>query len=68
MLIGMTLGKTQAQIAREMGVPQPAVARWFAGGSFPRPETLKRLAEVLGVEVDALVVELHRRRREKVGA
>ncbi len=42
---------TQADVAASMGVESSAVARLEAGGHKPRPSTLRKLAEALGVDV-----------------
>lgn len=43
-------GLTQTQLARQLGMKQPAVARLEAGEHSPSLETLVRLASVLGFE------------------
>lgn len=49
-------GLTQHQVAREVDVAGgEAVARWERGASEPKPATLRRLAEVLGVEAGDLL-------------
>ena len=42
---------TQAEVALKMGVESSAVARLEAGGHKPRPSTIRKLAEALGVSV-----------------
>lgn len=44
-------GKTQKQLADEMGVERSTVAKWEAGIAFPRADKLPKLAEVLGCSV-----------------
>jgi transcriptional regulator with XRE-family HTH domain len=46
-----TQGKTQKQLADEMGVERSTVAKWEAGTAFPRADKLPKLAEVLGCSV-----------------
>lgn len=43
-------GITQTQLARRLGMKQPAVARLEAGDHNPSLETLARLASSLGIE------------------
>lgn len=43
-----------AKIAADMGVSQQAVSKWERGESMPRAELLPKLADLLGVSVDAL--------------
>lgn len=42
-------GKTQPQIADEMGVRQQSVSQWVNGESLPRTNKLEKLAKVCGV-------------------
>lgn len=44
-------GKTQKQLADEMGVERSTVAKWEARTAFPRADKLPKLAEVLGCSV-----------------
>ncbi len=44
-------GLTQTELARRMGTSQPAIARLEAGGISPTLETLKRVAEAVGVQL-----------------
>lgn len=44
-------GKTQKQLADEMGVERSTVAKWEGGTAFPRADKLPKLAEVLGCSV-----------------
>lgn len=45
-------GLSQAALGRRIGMPQPQVARIEAGDHTPSAETLLRLADALGLEVD----------------
>jgi ribosome-binding protein aMBF1 (putative translation factor) len=45
------LGITQAQLAQEAGLQQPAVARFEAGGTMPTLPLLERYAEALGLRL-----------------
>lgn len=49
-------GLTQAQLARELGTTQSAVARMEGGGQRLNLESLNRIATVLGCQV-AVVIE-----------
>ncbi|MGW2869520.1 XRE family transcriptional regulator [Kitasatospora xanthocidica] len=49
------LGMTQVQLAVALGMQQPAVARFEAGGTMPTIVVLERFAEALGMR---LTVEL----------
>jgi len=49
------LGVTQAELARRIGIAQPAIARFEGGGATPSLVTLRRVAAALGLE---LIVEL----------
>ena len=45
-------GLSQAALGRRIGMPQPQVARIEAGDHTPSTETLLRLADALGLEVE----------------
>ncbi|MFF5210854.1 helix-turn-helix domain-containing protein [Streptosporangium sp. NPDC000396] len=45
------LGLTQAELAEQAGLQQPAVARFEAGGTMPTIPMLERLAEALEVRL-----------------
>lgn len=44
-------GKTQEQIAADLGVTQGSVSRWCAGEAIPRPEMMQKIVEYTGGEV-----------------
>ena len=46
---------TQEELAQRAGITRTALSRIEAGAVEPRPTTVRRLAEVLGVEPDALM-------------
>lgn len=48
-------GKTQTEIALQIGIKQSAVAMWETGKSKPRTEDLPKLAEALGVTVERVI-------------
>ncbi|MBR4249933.1 MAG: helix-turn-helix transcriptional regulator [Verrucomicrobia bacterium] len=48
-------GKTQADISRDLGVPQATVSSWCVGTKFPRVEILRHLAEYLGTDISSLL-------------
>jgi DNA-binding XRE family transcriptional regulator len=48
------LGLTQEELARRMGITQPAYARLEGGKTRPRMSTCKRLAAAMGVEWEQL--------------
>ncbi len=45
-------GLSQAEVARRMGVPQPAIVRLEAGTHSPTLTTLARYASAIGVDLD----------------
>ena len=49
------LGLTQGEIARRMGISQPAYAKFEAKDAQPRVVTCKRIAEAMGVEWEQLM-------------
>jgi DNA-binding XRE family transcriptional regulator len=48
-------GLSQAEVARRIGVPQPAIVRLEAGTHSPTLSTLARYASAIGVELDVRV-------------
>ena len=48
---------TQSQLAQLMNASQSAVAMWETGAALPRPDKLRKLAQILGVTVDQLLCE-----------
>lgn len=46
---------SQAEVSRQLGVTQQAVGKWETGRSTPDPQTIARLAEMLGTTADALL-------------
>ena len=44
-------GKTQAELAKELGLTRAAVSAWIAGRSTPRPTVMTDIAEALGTDV-----------------
>jgi transcriptional regulator with XRE-family HTH domain len=49
-------GKTQAQLASELGMTRAAVSAWITGRAVPREDTKVRIAELLGTDLVAMVV------------
>ena len=47
---------TQKQLAEQAGVTESAISYYLKGTRTPRGETLSRIAEVLGVSTDYLLV------------
>ena len=61
-------GITQREMARRLGVKQPALARWEAGENVPTLETLFRVAKALQLDFTVtpetpLLVRPHRARK-----
>lgn len=50
-------GMTQEQLAAATGVHRVTIARIETGAASPNAETLKRLADALGVRMDDLMTE-----------
>lgn len=60
-LLGETLkvrreerGLDQAALAEQLGVTQQSISRWEHGRALPRPQRVRQLAEVLGLDVERL--------------
>lgn len=50
-------GWTQGQLAAAIGVTQPQITAWESGARRPKMESLKRIADALGVEWTTLIDE-----------
>ena len=48
---------SQADISRDLGIPQATVSSWCVGAKFPRIDIMQRLADYLGVNISALTKE-----------
>ncbi len=51
----LNAGYTTAELAKRVGVSQPAVTKWDTGASVPNAETLLKLADLYGVTTDYLL-------------
>ena len=51
----MAAGLTQRELAARLGLSKSAVGNWESGKGTPDPDTLRELANVLGVTADYLV-------------
>lgn len=49
------IGKTQAQIAEEVDVSQPAVQKWESGAALPRTVDVRAVAAAYGVKPELLL-------------
>ncbi|PSJ30254.1 transcriptional regulator [Streptosporangium nondiastaticum] len=47
-------GKTQTDLAEELGMTRAAVSAWIVGRSVPRDETIRRIAEVLKTDLETI--------------
>jgi ribosome-binding protein aMBF1 (putative translation factor) len=48
------LGMTQAEVAARMAISQAAFAQFEASTARPRPSTLRRVAQALGIQLEQL--------------
>jgi transcriptional regulator with XRE-family HTH domain len=55
MQLRQAAGLTQAEVARVLGVPQQNVAFWEFAEKPPRSDVLPKLAQLLGVSVEAII-------------
>lgn len=46
-------GRTQAELSYAMELPQAQISRWENDTQVPRPETIRALAEELGVPMES---------------
>lgn len=49
-------GLSQSSLARELGVSRESVSKWLKGTSLPRPDKLLKLALLLGLRINDLVI------------
>ncbi|MFI8944002.1 helix-turn-helix transcriptional regulator [Streptomyces syringium] len=47
-------GKSQTDLAEELGLTRAAVSAWIVGRSVPRDETIRRIAEVLKTDLETI--------------
>lgn len=47
--------KTQAQIADELGVTQPLIAKWEKGDGLPKTEDVRRVARAYGLKPEQIL-------------
>lgn len=50
-----TAGLTQRELGERIGISGPAVAMWETGENRPSLTNLEKLADVLGVSIDAIL-------------
>ncbi len=53
-----SMGLTQAKLASELGVSRQIISNWMKKGKFPRPEKLLRLAKLLELSFDEIVIRI----------
>ena len=51
------LGFSQASVAESLGVSKQSVSNWFLGSKFPRPGVLLKLAKILQLSFDEIVIK-----------
>lgn len=51
-------GKSQQEIAQQVGTTQPHVSNWLNGTRFPNSQNLKKLADVLNISTQELAEKL----------
>ena len=52
------MGLTQSKLASELGVSRQIISNWMKREKFPRPEKLLRLAKILKLSFDEIVVRI----------
>ena len=53
-----SMGLTQSQLGSELGVSRQIISNWMRKEKFPRPEKLLRLAKILKLSFDEIVVKI----------
>lgn len=49
----------QADLAKAISMSESSVSLWLSGGSFPRINTIQKIADALGCKTDDLITEKH---------
>ena len=67
----LSRGWTQTELARRLGTPQSAIARWERGGLSPRIDTLGRILDACGFDCELRTTDRwqvdHDQLRERLG-
>lgn len=50
-------GVNQVELAKSIGISKSTVSTWISGRSYPRIETVQKVADLLGCTTDDLVTE-----------
>jgi transcriptional regulator with XRE-family HTH domain len=56
---------TQKELAEKLDVSQPLVSKWMSGQCIPRPETLQKISEATGVDLQELTLNVYKKYEEK---
>lgn len=48
-------GMTQTDLAKKLGIPYQSIGQWENGLRYPKPKTLQRIADALGIHVMELI-------------
>lgn len=59
-------GKTQQQLASELGITQAQISSYLNGRSLPRPDLAVRISELTGVSIEAMVRARAKHERSEV--
>ena len=51
----VSIGMTQDELGKRLGVKQPTISMWETNRAQPRAELLPKLADILGCTVDELL-------------
>ena len=51
----VSIGMTQDELGKRLGVKQPTITMWETGQTRPRAQLLPKLADILGCTVDELL-------------
>lgn len=57
-------GYSQAEVARKIGVSKPTYWAWEKGNAKPKPESLKKLADLYGLAVEKLTKETNEKEKK----
>lgn len=57
---------TQVQLAEKLGVSQVMISKWFSGKHIPRPSTIKKISNVIGISEEEFLLYIYEKNKKLV--
>jgi transcriptional regulator with XRE-family HTH domain len=54
---------TQAELAKKLNVSQVMVSKWFSGKHIPRPKTIKKISEAIGIQEEEFLLFIYEKNK-----